>query len=85
MSLMIKFWTKILHIHIIKHRLIYNCIFEYLCSENKSGISCRKNNLVVFDLENPLFSPNVFYMGNTWFIQFNEYHVYFRISQVSAR
>ena len=30
MSLMIKFWTKILHIHIIKHRLIYNCIFEYL-------------------------------------------------------
>ena len=30
MSLMINFWTKILHIHIIKHRLIYNCIFEYL-------------------------------------------------------
>ena len=30
MSLMIKFWTRILHIHIIKHRLIYNCIFEYL-------------------------------------------------------
>ena len=45
----------------------------------------EKNNLVVFDLENPLFSPIVFHMGNTWFIQFNEYHVYFRISQVSAR
>ena len=39
----------------------------------------EKNNLVVFDLENPSFSLNVFHMDNTWFIQFNEYHVYSQV------
>ena len=80
MSLMIAFRTEILHMHIIYHRLIYNCMFEHLRLENKSGISCKINNLVVFDLENSSFPPNVFHMGSMWFIQFNDYHVYFRIS-----
>ena len=39
MSLMISFRTEILHMHIIYHRLIYNCMFEHLRLENKSGIS----------------------------------------------
>ena len=77
---MISFCTAILHMHIIYHRLIYNCMFEDLRLENKSRISCKKNNLVVFDLEYSSFSPNVFHMGSTWFIQFNDYLVYFRIS-----
>ena len=71
---MISFRTEILHMHIIYHRLIYNYMFEHLRLENKSGISC-KINLVVFDLENSSFSPNVFHMGSTWFIQFNDYIV----------
>ena len=41
MSLMISFRTEILHMHIINHRLIYNCMFEHLRMENKSGISCK--------------------------------------------
>ena len=40
MSLMISNWTEILHMQIIYHRLIYNCMFEHLRLENKSGISC---------------------------------------------
>ena len=36
--------------------------------------------LVVFGLENSSFSLNVFHIGSTWFIQFNDYHVYYRIS-----
>ena len=76
---MISIWTEILHMLIIYHRLIYNCMFGRLRLENKSGISCKQNNLVVFDLENSSFSLNVFHMGGTWFIQFNDYHVYYRI------
>ena len=41
MSLMISFRTEILHMHIIYHRLIYNCMFEPLRLENKTGISCK--------------------------------------------
>ena len=41
MSLMISFWIEILHMHIIYTRLIYNCMFEHLILENKSGISCK--------------------------------------------
>ena len=41
MSLMISFRTEILHMHIIYHRPIYNCIFEHLRLENRSGISCK--------------------------------------------
>ena len=41
MSLMISIWTEILHMHIIYHRLIYNCMFGHLRLENKSGISCK--------------------------------------------
>ena len=55
-------------------------MFEHLRLENKSGISCKNNNLVVFDLENSSFYLNVFHMGTTWFIQFNDYHVNYRIS-----
>ena len=81
MSLMISFWTVILHMHILYDRLIYHCMFEHLRLENKSGTSCKINtNLVVLDLENSSFSPSVFHMGSTWFIQFSDYHVYFRIS-----
>ena len=40
-SLMISIWTEILHMHIIYHRLIYNCMFGRLRLENKSGISCK--------------------------------------------
>ena len=75
MSLMISFWTEILHMLLIYHRLIYNYIFEHLRFENNSGICC-KIKLVVIDLENSSFSPNVFHMGSTWFIQFYDYHVY---------
>ena len=32
--------TEILHMHIIYHYLIYNCMFEHLILKNKSGISC---------------------------------------------
>ena len=35
---------------------------------------------VLFDFKNSSFSPNVFHVGSTWFVQFNDYHVYFRIS-----
>ena len=48
MSLMISFCTKILHMHIIYHRLIYNCMFEHLRLENKSGISCKIKQLSRF-------------------------------------
>ena len=41
MSLMISFWTEILHMHIIDHHLIYNCMFEHIRMGNKSGISCK--------------------------------------------
>ena len=41
MSLMISLWAAILHMQIIYHRLIYNCMFEHLRLENKSGISCK--------------------------------------------
>ena len=41
MSLMISIRTEILHMHIIYHRLIYNCMFGHLRLENKSGISCK--------------------------------------------
>ena len=43
MSLMISFQIKILHMHIINHRLmyLYNGMFEHLSLENKSGISCK--------------------------------------------
>ena len=75
---MVSVWTEILHMQIIYHRLIYNCMFEHLRLENKSGISCKLNNLVVFDLENSSFSLKVFHIGSTWFIQFNDYHVYYR-------
>ena len=50
MPLMISFRTEILHMHTIYHRLIYNCMFEHLRLENKSGAS---------------FSPNVFQMVST--------------------
>ena len=41
MSLMISFRTEILHMHLIYHCLICNCMFEHLRLENKSGISCK--------------------------------------------
>ena len=41
MSLMISFRTEILHMHIIYHSLIYNCMFEHLRLKNKSGISSK--------------------------------------------
>ena len=41
MFLMISIRTDILHMHIIDHRLIYNCMFGRLRLENKSGISCK--------------------------------------------
>ena len=41
MSLMISFRTDFLHMHIIYHRLIFNCMLEHLRMENKSGISCK--------------------------------------------
>ena len=41
MSLFISIWTEILHMQIKYHRLIYNCMFELLRLENKSGISCK--------------------------------------------
>ena len=65
MPLMISFRTEILHMHVINHRLIYNCMFEHLRLGNNSGISCKINNLVDFDLENSSFSVNVVHMGNT--------------------
>ena len=41
LSLMISVWTEILHMHIIYHRLIYNCMFEHLRLKSRSGISCK--------------------------------------------
>ena len=41
MSLMISFLTEILRMHILYHRLIYNCMFEHLRLENKSRLSCK--------------------------------------------
>ena len=76
---MILFRTENLHMHIIYHRMIYNCMFEHFRLENKSGISCKIKYLVIFDLENSSFSHNVFHIGSTWFIHFNDYQVYFRI------
>ena len=47
LSLMISFWTEILHMHIIYLCLIYNCMFEHSRLENKSGISCKVELLII--------------------------------------
>ena len=68
--------------HIICHRLIYNCTFEHLRLEIKSGISCKIKQISRFRIRKLCIVPDCFFhMGSTWFIQFNDYRVYFRISR----
>ena len=57
MSLMISFWTEILHMHIIYNHLIYNCMFAHLRLENKSAISCKIKQFSRFRLRKLLIFP----------------------------
>ena len=61
---MISIWTEILHMQIIHHRLIYNYMFEHLRLKNKSGISCKIKNFVVFVLKTPNF-PSMYFIWVT--------------------
>ena len=48
--------------HIICHRLIYNCTFEHLRLEIKSGISCKIKQISRFRFRKLCIVPDCFFI-----------------------